>query len=123
MIRRPPRSTLSSSSAASDVYKRQSQRKGNVVDNNKHVLKWNIFLFEPVTHCISAEIHICGRFEKEYIMSFVSEFTNCSITPVCKRNIGRHGHGVQYCKSYIMSGVLIPFTYISQANYKIFHQA
>src|SRR5674536_357054 len=27
MIRRPPRSTLSSSSAASDVYKRQMQRK------------------------------------------------------------------------------------------------
>src|SRR5664279_2251499 len=27
MIRRPPRSTLSSSSAASDVYKRQSQRR------------------------------------------------------------------------------------------------
>src|SRR5674536_371351 len=28
MIRRPPRSTLSSSSAASDVYKRQKQHKG-----------------------------------------------------------------------------------------------
>ena len=31
MIRRPPRSTLSSSSAASDVYKRQMQRQGAVV--------------------------------------------------------------------------------------------
>src|SRR5664279_4681833 len=31
MIRRPPRSTLSSSSAASDVYKRQSQTRGNGV--------------------------------------------------------------------------------------------
>eukprot|EP00656_Telonema_subtile_P003662 TRINITY_DN11662_c0_g1_i3.p1 TRINITY_DN11662_c0_g1~~TRINITY_DN11662_c0_g1_i3.p1 ORF type:complete len:110 (-),score=16.32 TRINITY_DN11662_c0_g1_i3:370-699(-) len=29
MIRRPPRSTLSSSSAASDVYKRQAQQSGN----------------------------------------------------------------------------------------------
>src|SRR5664280_981597 len=29
MIRRPPRSTLSSSSAASDVYKRQGQRRTN----------------------------------------------------------------------------------------------
>ena len=29
MIRRPPRSTLSSSSAASDVYKRQKQRNIN----------------------------------------------------------------------------------------------
>src|SRR5674536_350786 len=30
MIRRPPRSTLSSSSAASDVYKRQAQLAGHV---------------------------------------------------------------------------------------------
>ena len=32
MIRRPPRSTLSSSSAASDVYKRQVGEKVQVVD-------------------------------------------------------------------------------------------
>src|SRR5674536_394497 len=31
MIRRPPRSTLSSSSAASDVYKRQTQRRRRAV--------------------------------------------------------------------------------------------
>eukprot|EP00658_Telonema_sp_P-2_P039414 TRINITY_DN28204_c0_g1_i1.p2 TRINITY_DN28204_c0_g1~~TRINITY_DN28204_c0_g1_i1.p2 ORF type:complete len:112 (+),score=26.17 TRINITY_DN28204_c0_g1_i1:155-490(+) len=31
MIRRPPRSTLSSSSAASDVYKRQERRPPNLV--------------------------------------------------------------------------------------------
>src|SRR5665648_23039 len=33
MIRRPPRSTLSSSSAASDVYKRQEYRQGGVLMN------------------------------------------------------------------------------------------
>ena len=33
MIRRPPRSTQSRSSAASDVYKRQSNGTGNALDN------------------------------------------------------------------------------------------
>src|SRR5664280_3855347 len=33
MIRRPPRSTLSSSSAASDVYKRQAHRGGHRKDS------------------------------------------------------------------------------------------
>src|SRR5664280_3915568 len=32
MIRRPPRSTLSSSSAASDVYKRQDRKRRNIFD-------------------------------------------------------------------------------------------
>src|SRR5664280_3423720 len=43
MIRRPPRSTLSSSSAASDVYKRQALRvegvrraAGGVIDRDRH---------------------------------------------------------------------------------------
>src|SRR5664279_5841465 len=40
MIRRPPRSTLSSSSAASDVYKRQKYLYSAAVDGK--VLKWDI---------------------------------------------------------------------------------
>src|SRR5664280_2993516 len=36
MIRRPPRSTLSSSSAASDVYKRQHQRHDEVPEGAGH---------------------------------------------------------------------------------------
>eukprot|EP00656_Telonema_subtile_P033922 TRINITY_DN3804_c0_g1_i4.p1 TRINITY_DN3804_c0_g1~~TRINITY_DN3804_c0_g1_i4.p1 ORF type:complete len:574 (-),score=184.92 TRINITY_DN3804_c0_g1_i4:28-1749(-) len=42
MIRRPPRSTLSSSSAASDVYKRQYQRR--VRGNNAHGRRFNTSL-------------------------------------------------------------------------------
>ena len=36
MIRRPPRSTLSSSSAASDVYKRQTIRLSDAGHHNQH---------------------------------------------------------------------------------------
>src|SRR5665648_219402 len=52
MIRRPPRSTLSSSSAASDVYKRQDVIKITVVDKEgqEEVEEvedpWNYWVFE-----------------------------------------------------------------------------
>eukprot|EP00828_Plagiopyla_frontata_P044078 TRINITY_DN7081_c0_g1_i1.p3 TRINITY_DN7081_c0_g1~~TRINITY_DN7081_c0_g1_i1.p3 ORF type:complete len:101 (+),score=7.09 TRINITY_DN7081_c0_g1_i1:94-396(+) len=43
MIRRPPRSTLSSSSAASDVYKRQRLYESeNIVDEQKDVFAFDI---------------------------------------------------------------------------------
>src|SRR5665648_1262890 len=42
MIRRPPRSTLSSSSAASDVYKRQEKAQGGIILTASHNPKqWN----------------------------------------------------------------------------------
>src|SRR5674536_282669 len=43
MIRRPPRSTLSSSSAASDVYKRQVQRGQGLVKIFQPVAGKNVF--------------------------------------------------------------------------------
>ena len=39
MIRRPPRSTLSSSSAASDVYKRQDVNSKFEDSNNRKIIK------------------------------------------------------------------------------------
>eukprot|EP00658_Telonema_sp_P-2_P008717 TRINITY_DN13295_c0_g1_i4.p1 TRINITY_DN13295_c0_g1~~TRINITY_DN13295_c0_g1_i4.p1 ORF type:complete len:302 (+),score=100.59 TRINITY_DN13295_c0_g1_i4:125-1030(+) len=45
MIRRPPRSTLSSSSAASDVYKRQVYRKSGAVQSFEELLR---NLFDPL---------------------------------------------------------------------------
>ena len=55
MIRRPPRSTLSSSSAASDVYKRQTQRRGGrVVDcaglENRRAARSRGFESHPLRH-------------------------------------------------------------------------
>src|SRR5664280_1594985 len=51
MIRRPPRSTLSSSSAASDVYKRQKQYTYQVLDGFSFVIGLNlIILHKEVIH-------------------------------------------------------------------------
>eukprot|EP00656_Telonema_subtile_P004013 TRINITY_DN11824_c0_g1_i2.p1 TRINITY_DN11824_c0_g1~~TRINITY_DN11824_c0_g1_i2.p1 ORF type:complete len:105 (+),score=32.68 TRINITY_DN11824_c0_g1_i2:98-412(+) len=54
MIRRPPRSTLSSSSAASDVYKRQ------VVQENLDLFKW-LTGQEPVPEDIDSHLFIMLR--------------------------------------------------------------
>src|SRR5450759_193871 len=42
-----------------------AKREGNVVDNYNHIFQGDVFLFEPVTHGISTEIHICGGFQKD----------------------------------------------------------
>src|SRR5664280_2818719 len=72
-----------------------SERKGNVVDNHEHIFNLDFFLFQPIVNCIATEIHICRWFEKEEDASFVADLTNRTVTPLLKRNIGRHSHGVQ----------------------------
>src|SRR5665648_374203 len=101
MIRRPPRSTLSSSSAASDVYKRQTVT--NTVDDwETHSDKWNIFItsdvftvsisnqqvnrvfFDPLVH----QEHIClwsvfvfsfrNTFGKNFRHTFFESFSRSS---------------------------------------------
>eukprot|EP00828_Plagiopyla_frontata_P021145 TRINITY_DN2740_c0_g2_i1.p1 TRINITY_DN2740_c0_g2~~TRINITY_DN2740_c0_g2_i1.p1 ORF type:complete len:135 (+),score=27.46 TRINITY_DN2740_c0_g2_i1:110-514(+) len=49
MIRRPPRSTLSSSSAASDVYKRQYQRRVHGMQDQTHTIILLQFTEDPKT--------------------------------------------------------------------------
>eukprot|EP00828_Plagiopyla_frontata_P047923 TRINITY_DN9009_c0_g1_i2.p2 TRINITY_DN9009_c0_g1~~TRINITY_DN9009_c0_g1_i2.p2 ORF type:complete len:195 (-),score=24.77 TRINITY_DN9009_c0_g1_i2:436-1020(-) len=49
MIRQPPRSTLSSSSAASDVYKRQNYSTGGLQSKSKKVIKFKSHS-RPETH-------------------------------------------------------------------------
>eukprot|EP00658_Telonema_sp_P-2_P055376 TRINITY_DN44026_c0_g1_i1.p1 TRINITY_DN44026_c0_g1~~TRINITY_DN44026_c0_g1_i1.p1 ORF type:complete len:106 (+),score=22.27 TRINITY_DN44026_c0_g1_i1:39-356(+) len=56
MIRRPPRSTLSSSSAASDVYKRQ--------DVDKDILAAVIRLNEAITLCGVEPLNRTGRHQR-----------------------------------------------------------
>ena len=60
MIRRPPRSTLDRSSAASDVYKRQSPDNGN----------WSFVDFGLITNRRFASTDTCGQFEVTYAVSY-----------------------------------------------------
>src|SRR5664280_3188145 len=64
MIRRPPRSTLSSSSAASDVYKRQDMDQAETVTvfNDLCILAPAAIIDAPVTWQRVDDHHVCGTF-------------------------------------------------------------
>eukprot|EP00658_Telonema_sp_P-2_P028411 TRINITY_DN21773_c0_g2_i2.p1 TRINITY_DN21773_c0_g2~~TRINITY_DN21773_c0_g2_i2.p1 ORF type:complete len:113 (-),score=22.74 TRINITY_DN21773_c0_g2_i2:21-359(-) len=62
MIRRPPRSTLSSSSAASDVYKRQAVRKRNTI-HATHIcvcVSTTLDYYSPLPTAIQFASECCG---------------------------------------------------------------
>src|SRR5665648_469039 len=72
MIRRPPRSTLSSSSAASDVYKRQgyvNYRLGLLSNNSKKAAKY----FKKSSTIFNRDRYedLCARSEGERSVAFV----------------------------------------------------
>eukprot|EP00658_Telonema_sp_P-2_P049461 TRINITY_DN3761_c0_g1_i3.p1 TRINITY_DN3761_c0_g1~~TRINITY_DN3761_c0_g1_i3.p1 ORF type:complete len:936 (-),score=261.83 TRINITY_DN3761_c0_g1_i3:308-3115(-) len=60
MIRRPPRSTLSSSSAASDVYKRQYQRRVRGADCDRHA-ECNCRSLSPSSDPMQSEPHLATK--------------------------------------------------------------
>src|SRR5664279_5749633 len=60
MIRRPPRSTLSSSSAASDVYKRQLHRRDSTDGNDEPLLRQLLHQLREAPALFAAE-QIFGR--------------------------------------------------------------
>ena len=47
-----------------------TQWQGDIVDNDKHIFEWDVFLFEPEAYCIPAEIHECGGFEDDESTTF-----------------------------------------------------
>eukprot|EP00828_Plagiopyla_frontata_P035334 TRINITY_DN4634_c0_g1_i5.p2 TRINITY_DN4634_c0_g1~~TRINITY_DN4634_c0_g1_i5.p2 ORF type:complete len:111 (+),score=21.49 TRINITY_DN4634_c0_g1_i5:83-415(+) len=64
MIRRPPRSTLSSSSAASDVYKRQAQKSEVHKNNGELVLQLRNSM------CVSLlAVYLNIKFARDWIMN------------------------------------------------------
>src|SRR5664279_3196644 len=65
MIRRPPRSTLSSSSAASDVYKRQLCRLHHCADGGKVEL---VVLAQGVEHCPELEQGLRAGLDAEEVL-------------------------------------------------------
>lgn len=48
-------------------------------------------------------------------------FGNEAITKLAKRDIGRLSKGIQYRKSYVVTGILVLTSDVPQANYQIFH--
>eukprot|EP00658_Telonema_sp_P-2_P016973 TRINITY_DN16572_c0_g1_i3.p1 TRINITY_DN16572_c0_g1~~TRINITY_DN16572_c0_g1_i3.p1 ORF type:complete len:112 (-),score=29.57 TRINITY_DN16572_c0_g1_i3:217-552(-) len=79
MIRRPPRSTLSSSSAASDVYKRQPQYWWNreVFLGPAVLLQSYRWLIEPLDRDFDNRLNL---YEHGGKVNFCHNIFNCSVT-------------------------------------------
>ena len=54
MIRRPPRSTLDRSSAASDVYKRQAQKQIEISDDSSSINEGVLLVFNKLRNTLEA---------------------------------------------------------------------
>ena len=68
MIRRPPRSTLSSSSAASDVYKRQLEAMRNGAMARMESVAWPAGLDRTVLHALPLEARTRNCLQRERLM-------------------------------------------------------
>eukprot|EP00656_Telonema_subtile_P018014 TRINITY_DN19716_c0_g1_i1.p1 TRINITY_DN19716_c0_g1~~TRINITY_DN19716_c0_g1_i1.p1 ORF type:complete len:680 (+),score=155.25 TRINITY_DN19716_c0_g1_i1:88-2127(+) len=84
MIRRPPRSTLSSSSAASDVYKRQlSDRVLRVRGGDAWLLRHPTLALEPVVPAEEPDVRSLYRNALQYTVSGDSESLSTCVSSLC----------------------------------------
>eukprot|EP00658_Telonema_sp_P-2_P028177 TRINITY_DN21639_c0_g1_i2.p1 TRINITY_DN21639_c0_g1~~TRINITY_DN21639_c0_g1_i2.p1 ORF type:complete len:142 (-),score=30.82 TRINITY_DN21639_c0_g1_i2:117-542(-) len=92
MIRRPPRSTLSSSSAASDVYKRQYQRR--VRDTKRSSAKQN-YMYLSDSHPDDSRIGIGMGGESGSWSWFIDKWLE---TGSCNQSV--EGEPIQRCPTF-----------------------
>ena len=98
-----------------------AEGQSQVVDYYKNILNRNVFLLFPIANGVSAEVHICGRFEQNELLVLHSHFSHIAVTLSGKRSIGCLGKGIQYSKSYVVASALIFATNVAQAYNKKFH--
>eukprot|EP00656_Telonema_subtile_P027080 TRINITY_DN2907_c0_g1_i5.p1 TRINITY_DN2907_c0_g1~~TRINITY_DN2907_c0_g1_i5.p1 ORF type:complete len:156 (-),score=14.34 TRINITY_DN2907_c0_g1_i5:167-634(-) len=81
MSRRPPRSTLSSSSAASDVYKRQFSYYGTfIIDSFSFIVKPSSQVWDEPAACMASLAISCAR-ESKLCIFFPPSCTSLSRAP------------------------------------------
>src|SRR5680860_1506265 len=95
MIRRPPRSTQSRSSAASDVYKRQAMNIGTFGETTALAILVGIFL---ATILLVVLLSMWGRGRRKAKESGVSQVANgatavITAEPAAERDEGKEGGG------------------------------
>jgi hypothetical protein len=100
-----------------------SKRKGQVVNDDHKVIRFDLLLLHPVADGISTQVHVSGGFQEKKEAGFMPELAYIAIAGWLKNNIGRSSKSVQYCKSRVVSGVGVFGTDITQSSDQIFHGA
>ena len=98
-----------------------AEGQSQVITYDEQALKVNVLLVHPIAHGITAGVHVSGGLEKNEVLVFYLQFGNKTIPLVFKANIGRLSEGVQYFKAYVMSGILVFVTDVTQTNNQEIH--
>ena len=84
-----------------------TQRQCQVVDHYQYVFQLDFLLVHPISHRITAKIHISGWLKKKQLLVLEAHFRHIAITLGCKSDIGCLGQGIQYHKTYIVAGISV----------------
>lgn len=96
--------------------------QAEVIDDNEQFFQSYLFLLHPISHGVSAEVHVSGWLQENELLVFHSHVGNETISFVLERNIGRLSEGVQYSESYIVAGSVVLRSDVSQPYNQVFHR-
>lgn len=106
---------------ASRSHSQLPERQREVVDHHENIFQGNFLLVHPVAHRVSGEVHVGGGFEQRERLVFHFQRGDGAISLVLKYKIGRLSQGVQYSKSYVVTGLGIFATDIPQPDNQKIH--
>ena len=98
-------------------HSQSTERKIQVITDYNEVLQGKFQLCNPISDSVSAQVHISRRLEQRYVPSLERNFSHITISFRAENNIGCLCPGIQYHKSYIVSGACILRADISQTDY------
>ena len=98
-----------------------SEWESQVIDSHYHIGNVDIFMLEPVTDCVTRQIHICRRLQQNNLSVFHTSAAYIAVALGCKRDIGCLSKGIQYTESNIVAGAGIFAADVPQPNKEIFH--
>ena len=107
--------------AAAWAHSQLPEGQREVVDHHEHVFHRDFLLVHPVAHRVAREIHVGGGLEKRERLVFHLQRGDGTISLVLKYKIGRLSQGVQYSKSYVVTGLGIFATDIPQPDNQKIH--
>ena len=93
-----------------------TERESQIVYDHQDTFKRNVLFVHPVPDGVSAQVHVGGRFQKHQLLPFQREGSHSAVAFVLKNKIGRLSQGVQYSKTYIVTGSGIFASDIAQTD-------
>ena len=66
-----------------------AERQGKLITDHQESALVNLFLIQPISHCITTQVHEGGRLQQDNLSSLERSLGNETISLILKMNIGR----------------------------------